>query len=544
MRTGYLLLFITLLLWIPLFASAQWPTSPDERLYIGNGIVTAIASDGDGGAFIAYVHSYGNESNCYFQRVDREGFPQYSSPIHLDSGVGLMVFDFDVVTDGLGGAIFGVLELCYEEPNWYGRLSLFRYDHEGQNVYWNITVNAGGVVPEYDYFFLEADSVGGAYIGYIGMGTTRIQHFGPNGERLWGDEGIHIDPHGMAWPEPSDFTIGVDRNNCFATLRGDTLYAYKFTPEGEAVWGEGIMIPDLGNDPVLSSDGTGGFVELYREYVNYHHELIASRIDSDGNATWGNEGVYIGDILFGKAVLCHYPYTYVLWQRDGWSNNAQLEKLDYQGNRIWPESLSLFSEVESQGDLHMLDTGSSGLVFFGSQSHPGTESWMVTQKYSYDGEKLWDDDGVFLSSRGLAGLSLDLTTNHAEGGIYSWYEVDPLYGAIICAAMVNAYGELGIVGIRPDPEPVPLHASCRLYPCFPNPFNASTTIRFALTMASEVKLGIYNLLGRQVAMLEEGFRNPGSYTTSFNQNDMAAGMYFIRLSTPQSLEVVKMVVVR
>jgi hypothetical protein len=397
-QLSYISFLAALLILLPLPSPAQWPTSPDERLILGYGFETESVSDGNGGAFVAFMTNLAWPQNyCFFQRVDREGYPQFAAPIYLYSGLGSLVFDFHAVTDGQGGAIIGILELCGEDPNWYGRLSLFRYNHESEIVYWNLPVNASGAVPEYDYFYLAPDSAGGVYVGYVGYGDFRIQHIGPLGERLWGDDGIDLEVNGPAWPEPADLTLGADGNHCFATLRGDTLYAFKFTPEGDAVWGDGIMIPDLSHDTELAPDGTGGFVEIYKKYVGpYQNDLIASRIDSEGNAAWGNEGIYIGNLNFDKTVVCHYPYIYIMWDRFGLPGIAQLEKLDYQGNRIWPESLTLFSATLSQGDLHMVDTGTSGLIFFCSQNNPGTTTRLIAQKYSYEGERLWDEDGVFL----------------------------------------------------------------------------------------------------------------------------------------------------
>jgi hypothetical protein len=64
---------------------------------------------------------------------------------------------------------------------------------------------------------------------------------------------------------------------------------------------------------------------------------------------------------------------------------------------------------------------------------------------------------------------------------------------------------------------------------FPNPFTPSTTIRFALPEAGNVKLTLYNLRGEVVRTLIEGEMTAGYYDASFEAGDLASGMYFYRL---------------
>ncbi|MDX2129098.1 MAG: FG-GAP-like repeat-containing protein [Chloroherpetonaceae bacterium] len=65
---------------------------------------------------------------------------------------------------------------------------------------------------------------------------------------------------------------------------------------------------------------------------------------------------------------------------------------------------------------------------------------------------------------------------------------------------------------------------------FPNPFNPSTSIAYALPSQSRVSLEVYDLLGRKVAILVNGIQNAGSYTVGFNASNLASGMYIYRIS--------------
>lgn len=66
---------------------------------------------------------------------------------------------------------------------------------------------------------------------------------------------------------------------------------------------------------------------------------------------------------------------------------------------------------------------------------------------------------------------------------------------------------------------------------YPNPFNPSTQIKFGITVASNVDLRIYDVLGSEVAVLVNNqYLSAGSYTTKFNAANLASGIYVYRLT--------------
>jgi len=84
---------------------------------------------------------------------------------------------------------------------------------------------------------------------------------------------------------------------------------------------------------------------------------------------------------------------------------------------------------------------------------------------------------------------------------------------------------------------------CGLQQNYPNPFNPATKIRYTVGAASgqsqvarEVSLTVYDMLGRDVAVLVNGKVAPGSHTVDFDASGLASGVYYYRLQVyPQSV---------
>jgi hypothetical protein len=64
---------------------------------------------------------------------------------------------------------------------------------------------------------------------------------------------------------------------------------------------------------------------------------------------------------------------------------------------------------------------------------------------------------------------------------------------------------------------------------FPNPFNPSTVIRYELSISGNVRLAVYDILGREVAVLAEGNNAAGSHQVRFDAANLASGLYVYRL---------------
>lgn len=64
---------------------------------------------------------------------------------------------------------------------------------------------------------------------------------------------------------------------------------------------------------------------------------------------------------------------------------------------------------------------------------------------------------------------------------------------------------------------------------YPNPFNPSTQISFTLQASSFTRLSVYDLLGREVAVLVDGPMSVGSHSVNFDASELTSGMYLYRI---------------
>jgi hypothetical protein len=79
---------------------------------------------------------------------------------------------------------------------------------------------------------------------------------------------------------------------------------------------------------------------------------------------------------------------------------------------------------------------------------------------------------------------------------------------------------------------------------FPNPFNPSTVIQYAIPVKSHVLLTVHNLLGQVVSTIVNGEQEAGFHEIKFDALNLASGVYLYRLEAGKFVQTRKLTLIR
>ncbi|MFZ1319941.1 MAG: FG-GAP-like repeat-containing protein [Ignavibacteria bacterium] len=98
------------------------------------------------------------------------------------------------------------------------------------------------------------------------------------------------------------------------------------------------------------------------------------------------------------------------------------------------------------------------------------------------------------------------------------------------------------VGILPTSNIVP--DKFELHQNYPNPFNPVTNIKFDINRSSDVRLNIFDALGRKISEIINEKLQPGTYNAVFDGSDFSSGVYFYKLETDGFVETRRMILLK
>ncbi|MEG8947247.1 SdrD B-like domain-containing protein [Rosettibacter firmus] len=180
-----------------------------------------------------------------------------------------------------------------------------------------------------------------------------------------------------------------------------------------------------------------------------------------------------------------------------------------------------------------------------------------------DGQNIYAG-GSFLSANGVSvngiaywegtnwvALGTGVSGNNYTGVFAIELMNDGLYvgGRFSSAGNINAnniakYSCSNIPTSVDDKKEIILPQKYSLQQNYPNPFNPSTTIRYDLIKAGFVKISVYDILGREVRILVNEVKAPGSYNVTFDAKGLASGVYFYSIRTSEFNQVKKMILIK
>jgi GH35 family endo-1,4-beta-xylanase len=168
-------------------------------------------------------------------------------------------------------------------------------------------------------------------------------------------------------------------------------------------------------------------------------------------------------------------------------------------------------------------------------------------KFGWSTNGLLHENFLFMANRLNNARIFLMGSDTVEAGSGD-YEFNSMAG--IYSAKRGGISELGTFAVGKFKDSVwmgveeELPRSYRLLQNYPNPFNSVTVIRYELPKSEKVDLVIYNLLGRQIAVLERGKKDAGYYKVEWKASNFPTGVYFYRLTAGSFTDTKKLLLVK
>lgn len=161
----------------------------------------------------------------------------------------------------------------------------------------------------------------------------------------------------------------------------------------------------------------------------------------------------------------------------------------------------------------------------------------MAQLVDSNGVMQWDTNYVVINNPGEA-YSPTVMTDNNGGAILAYWSVR----GGIWAQHTGRVGKVGHITKITDRNIAVTRYE--LYQNFPNPFNPSTTISYALAHDGLTTLKVYDALGREAAELVNEMKTRGRYNASFDASRLSSGVYIYRLVSDKYSSVKKMLLLK
>jgi hypothetical protein len=534
------------------------------------------------------------------------GFAQWTSDSTVNTPVCNAVNDQrvpEIVSDGAGGAII----VWQDERDGYGISKIYaqRIDSSGI-ARW---MPNGIVICTADKSMfpkLTSDGVGGAIITWFDNRTTEIlnssyvcaQRVNGNGDTLWEANGVVLSNSASSWSYP--VITGYGSNGAIVAWDGMSgeIYAQKIDTSGIVQWpAGGVLLAPRGGDLQIIGDNSGGAIVAFTTYnPEFILHIFAQRVDSTGAVKWSPNGYAIcvtPEWQFKPdQVFDGNGSTIIAWQDRRFSpyQNIYAQKVDTGGVSRWAEYGNKISIDQGVGPTRIASDGTGGafLVWVGGGGvcdnvvvqhidGNGVLQWPNEIQISFIGnvsqERICSDGagGVYIiwtsyvtsyiraqhiAPNGILSFPVGGKTVSISGGGVPVLVADERGGAIIAwedcrsPSSKDIYAQRIIMpgfttGVLRGGQSETTPREFALNQNYPNPFNPTTTISFTLAEDGLVTLKVYDLLGREVAMLVNQDLKAGAlHNVTFDASRLSTGIYIYRLQAGNNVQVKKLMLIK
>jgi hypothetical protein len=501
-----------------------------------------IASDGNGGAVIAWIDHRGLYLDIYTQRINANGEVQWTTNGVLVSSAQNFKANHAITCDGNKGALI----TWFDQYSGYDILAQ-RIDSSG-TILWSSTgtlVCDGSIQTLEPVSQIISDRTGGAIICWSdsrnNLSDIYAQRISSGGTVQWQTNGIPIctstgeqygssiveDDSGgaiIAWVD-SRFPEGgifAQRINSFGVL--------KWSLNGVWVFSNNI-IQDI---PAMCSDGAGGAIiaisDLWHSYPEGN--IYAQRINPSGELLWLEDGVNVStapDIQFYPALVIDGNQGAIITWMDNRSYNYDIyvSRVDKDGN------LGGFIPVELVSFNTDVNDGCVTLTWL-TATETNNKGFEIERNKSVERKKQieWENIG-YINGSG--------TTSSPNS--YSFIDKYPLPGSSRYRVKQIDYD-----GSFRYSDEVTVEVNNQLqFPLFqnyPNPFNPSTKINYSVSQTSQVQIKVFDVLGTEIETLVNEEKPSGTYEVTWYAENLPSGVYFYQIRTGSFVETKKMVLMK
>jgi len=222
------------------------------------------------------------------------------------------------------------------------------------------------------------------------------------------------------------------------------------------------------------------------------------------------------------------------------------------GHRTSSSSFSDFSSrlfAKISGGFVNFGISNTNTVTYASTNYQKNTTYLIITKYTInttgnDETKFWIFSSSVPNSESVAGTPAvtDITTAGQDVinavGIRQGLATTSVQ-VVLDGINIRTKWPTGTTSVKSiSSEIVPL--SIELMQNFPNPFNPTTTIRFALPSSEMVTLKVFDVLGREIAKIAEGQFEAGMHELRFDARQLSSGIYFYSLEAGSHREIKKM----
>jgi hypothetical protein len=268
--------------------------------------------------------------------------------------------------------------------------------------------------------------------------------------------------------------------------------------------------------------------------IDFHDNFVRSYLLYDDENLYGFYDVY------DDAIVDQHPNS---WERDGieiFTDADNSKGASFDGvNDI---RLTFRHEFIDDPASHVDDLG-----FPPGTSTEGVQFAIVDDSLGYDIEFKSPLATLSIAPEQSKVIGFEVQQNDNDGAgrehISKWWLEQGDDSWLRPSSWGTAYlGSLITTGVEEKEAPVANRFS--LAQNYPNPFNPNTIIHYTLNINGKVRLSIYDLTGREVAVLVDNVQNAGSHVAVFSGTGLATGIYFYKLQTTDQVMTKKMALVK